>query len=82
MGKDDMEYVDKNIDLKEYIDTYVNKSPSDTYVLFTINEYGDTVIIDSGSIDFCVERMKDIFSMSEVDNGMAIDSIEQCRANY
>lgn len=76
---DDEDDNSMSMDIDEYVRTLINKSASGRYVLLSFFDNGDMMVIDKGSLDFCVQRMKSIFNMSNPDtikNGMSILSFE------
>jgi hypothetical protein len=71
-----------NIDIDEYIHTFINHSESDVYVLISYNDEGSLIVADRGSMDYCVDRLKCLFDLSVKGSliskyGMSIVSIEE-----
>lgn len=70
-----------NIEIDMYIEKYVVKSPSDSYIIFSYSDDEDVerrvIVVDRGELSFCRDRMVDIFKIAPVKNGLIMMSEEQ-----
>lgn len=61
----------------DYVSEFIDLSGTDEYVLFTYMDSGKLLVVDMGSLLFCIDRVKDIFYLAPVKNGLSMVSIEQ-----
>lgn len=61
----------------DFVQKYVGISESNEYVIFSYQEDDTVLVVDRGDLDFCFERMKDIFELAPVAGGLAMMSKER-----
>lgn len=60
------------VDFDEFVEKYVGISPTNEYVIFSYCDDESILVVDRGDLDFCFQRMKDMFELAPIDGGLAM----------
>lgn len=60
------------VDLDEFVDKYVGRSATDEYVIFSYCKDESILVVDRGDLDYCFQRMKDMFELAYIEDGLAM----------
>jgi hypothetical protein len=66
-----------DVDFDDYVRSFITLSEVGRYVLFSYTDDDSIIVVDKGSLEFCIDRMRDMFELAPIPNGLCILSIEQ-----